>query len=319
MNAHDTGLHPARVIIQGLETSRDFRGNAELEVIVSQLLTASGYSGDFNLRIISKIKGSPHTKGFQLGNPVLRNGVVEVKWQMGGNDSRFMMYVHPPLGVDLMEFYERLNNTIKTQEAKGVLKDVPPDYAVEGPKDSPYANDPLTGEDLELFFREAVPNATQGGVVTRDDCDRYLTLLGRGNLDAVVDKLIADGHLKRGATKKFLVVSTEWLARVREGKEPEPAPAPSAKLPSLQGGGKSTDLLAEVRRLSELAAFAAGKEAELSPLQQEALTLSETISAAETRLAQVRTEIADIESALANPDVKGAAETLAELKKLIGG
>lgn len=332
MNSLTPSLHanrPLSLNISGKEKMvREFGADKDFKHELEQLLAYCGFGGPFTVIVDTRIKGRPHTQGFQLGSPNLNRRSVEVRWQSGGNDTRFSLQVTVPHGMEPIEFHTRLDQALKEREAgdehdgevNGIALDALPEHPAQQDVMVQESIE-LTEVDIELFLREILPTATAAGVVTRQICVDVLTQLGRQDYDADLQALIAAKHLDVGRTKAFLCIPADWLAKLRTSSEPAerpvevaiPQPAQQVETPPSPG-----NLLAEVEKLSKIVEKAQEHRTNLPNLQREVSEIEETIAQSNARLEVIRPQLAEAEAFLANPEVKQAEQMLTTLRQLVG-
>lgn len=301
--------------------NKDFQGGRELTDILEALLASVGYEGTFSLLVVGKLKGSPHTQGFQLGMPNPPKRSVEIKWQPGGNHTRYSLMLNAPHGVEPIDFHEALDKEIKKRDALVEATELKKPLAEQAT---------LSLEEVELLLFELRPKATAAGVLMKQDIVDLLSRMGHTDPEVDVQSLVDNGYLRKGATKAFLTISSEWLEKLRDKPayeapvvlqraEPEPAnealpPADEATL----GETPLSGLLTEVARLSAIVEGNKRFEERHSLLTQEMATLEEQVAKAQLRIGEVRIELAEVAGSLGDPAVQHARETLQSLRKILG-
>ena len=121
MNIHQ---HPGIVnqgrLAPGLETVPllKFVGNqkiyqkdvsSDLHTQLINLLLKSGFGGTFTVVVMTKVKGTPHTRGLHVRSANAK-GVV-ITWHQGSNDNNIQMLVCVPSRYDPMHFFSLLKQT----------------------------------------------------------------------------------------------------------------------------------------------------------------------------------------------------------------
>ncbi len=320
MNALTPALrtdHPLSINLTGKEKMlRDFGSDKDFKLKLEELLARSGFGGQFTVTVDTKIKGRSHTQGFLLGTPNLHRRSVEVRWQAGGNDTRFSLLVNVPHGMEPIEFHTRLDQSMRQLENGVRAKEV----AEVLPARTPQEDAPkLTAEDIELLLREVVPTATAAGMVSRQACIDVLSQLGRQDFDAELRDLVAAGHLEPGKSKGFLRIADSWLQKLRTGSdeiEPDTATRASQQL-SEAAAPTPNNLLTEVEKLTKLVEEAGQYRTHLPDLRREADQLTTTIAELSARLEAITPRIAEAEAFLGDPDVQHAEQMLSTLRQLL--
>lgn len=307
---------------------RDFGSEKDFLRTLELLLVQCGCRGEFTATVTTKIKGRPHTQGFQLGSPNLHRRLVEVRWQSGGNDTRFSTQVSVPHGMDTMEFHRRLDVALQNSEAEAVdvPDEAPPDVLSSPAAEEVWSSSTLTEDEIELFLREIVPSATPEGVVSPEPCIDVLRQLGRQTYEADLQGLIEAGYLELGGEGTLLRVASHHLERLRASSDTQtvqtelfmdtPSPQPTtSEVPSLVSCDR---IIAEVTTLSGIVNKARECSAQLPALQQEVTELEGVIAQANARLAVIRPRLDTATAMLQDPAVVKAEETLSMLKQLLG-
>lgn len=287
---------------------REFGGTQDFKTRLEALLATSGLTGEFNAFVDSRLKGSAHTRGFQLGTLSPNRRSVEIRWQPGGNDTRFSVQVSTPHGMEPYELHQLLDQAQQKADSEADLKPANDTPATD-------AQEVLSETELELFFRELAPSATEAGMVVRQQCLDILGTLDRQDGNSDLATLVASQHLELGATDAFLRIGPEWLAKLRAPQDTvrQPVPEPSkVQVPTMPN-----NLLAEAERLSGLVAGAQQRRQRLPELQREVSELESTIASSQERLALINPELEEVKGFLANPEVDEAERTLTTLRGLL--
>lgn len=304
---------------------KEFGSGKEFRDQLEPILTESGLTGEFIVLVDQKIKGTAHTCGFKLGMPNSHRRSVEIRWQPGGNDTRFSLQLNSPHGMEAIDLHSLLDKAIKKKEElnKQEVKPQESGVLVEDRQEEVQAQ--LDSDEVELFLQELVPIATAAGVVTREACLNALSQLGRVDAESDLVVLLGLGCLQRASTKAFLRISAASLERFRKESGPSVSVVELASenqevaspVDAIVQHDSSVPLLAEAGKFLEVVLKAREQRVSLLKLRQEASGIQSQIEGLKDNLATLMSEIEEIEASLTNPDVEKAEQSIASLQKML--
>gem|GEM_PF-5034075 len=301
---------------------KEFGNQAEFSAAVSALLGNAGFAGSFYLAINSKIRGSAHNRGLQLGQYDRNRRTVELRWQGGDNGTRFAVMLSAPQGMNVEDVHARLQATMKrieeaeaaAKDARGKGDDPAPDGDTDSQAPAPAA---LTEGDLEVLFQDFMSGATAAGVIPRQLCEEKLLALGYDDVQSVVASLLAGGHIEPGSSDAFLKVSARWVQYVRALPPPVEVATPAVIESSVLGRFTAEDLISGTNRLTAIVDKAATYRVRLPDVKRDIGLLEGQIATATERLAGLCLERDEAEAFLSGPEVREAEQTLASLSRLL--
>ncbi len=355
-NPADKDKEPIRFVFDGTDRLvRDIgsRERTKLTKELTELLEKANYTGNFTLYMQTYIPGSPHTQGLQLGMPVENGRNVELRWQEGGNDTRFKLFMSVPHGVDVFDFHKQLDQAITGQgekpmnKSQAVVRKSDPNLVRFPQQLSPTKKEVKTLDQpkIEFLMRELHNTSPTVSLFTRADSTETLLLLGEEEPDETLAKLLQGGHLvplegsdemlglsehwqttlKGGATtssvKKTEVEKTTTAKREKAVSEPVAVvSSPQPSTPSFAHAGifaPKLDLLSELKSLRATRDQHAALKKTFDSISGEIRQIETPIAAQLARLKTLYEQRSKIQESLDSEEMAQALGLLQEVEKLL--